>query len=226
MKLNLKALENKAVWQEKGYALPQYDVSAVAENTKKAPQWIHFGAGNIFRAFLGGVQQRLLNAGEVNTGIVVFEGFDPEIIEKAYRPFDNLSVGVTLISTGSVKKEVLGSVVESLTIQDDARATEIFENPSLMMASFTITEKGYAPAFAQKDADGKPEDAKGLMGYLTKLVYKRYLKNAQPIALVSMDNCSHNGEKLENVVKMVANKWIENGHVEAGFIDYLNEKVS
>jgi len=226
MKLNLKSIQDKALWQAKDYALPQYDVSKVTENTKKNPQWIHFGAGNIFRAFLGGVAQRLLNKGEIDTGIVVFEGFDAEIIEKAYRPFDNLSVGVTLISTGSVKKEVLGSVVESLTVQDDARTVEIFENPSLMMASFTITEKGYAPQFAAKDAEGKPEDAKGLMGYLTKLVYKRYLKNAQPIALVSMDNCSHNGEKLEAVVKMVAAKWLENGHVDAGFIDYLNTKVS
>ncbi|MBQ9856909.1 MAG: mannitol dehydrogenase family protein, partial [Clostridia bacterium] len=73
MKLNLKALENKALWQEKGYALPEYDVKAITENTKNAPKWIHFGAGNIFRAFLGGVQQRLLNAGETDTGIVVFE---------------------------------------------------------------------------------------------------------------------------------------------------------
>ena len=226
MKLNLKSLENKAVWLEKGYKLPEFDIEKVTRATHENPEWIHFGAGNIFRAFLGGVAQRLLNAGEMNTGIVVFEGFDPEIVEKAYRPFDNLCVNVTLVSTGSVKKEVLASVVESLTINDDARAIEIFENPSLKMASFTITEKGYTPAFAKRDADGKPEDAKGLMGYLTKLVYRRYLKNAQPIALVSMDNCSHNGEKLETVVKMVADTWHKNGHVDAGFIDYLNTKVT
>ena len=226
MKLNLKSLENKAVWLEKGYKLPEFDIEKVTRATHENPEWIHFGAGNIFRAFLGGVAQRLLNAGEMNTGIVVFEGFDPEIVEKAYRPFDNLCVNVTLVSTGSVKKEVLASVVESLTINDDARAIEIFENPSLKMASFTITEKGYTPAFARRDADGKPEDAKGLMGYLTKLVYKRYLKNAQPIALVSMDNCSHNGEKLETVVKMVADTWHKNGHVDAGFIDYLNTMVT
>lgn len=226
MKLNLKSLENKAVWLEKGYKLPEFDIEKVTRATHENPEWIHFGAGNIFRAFLGGVAQRLLNAGEMNTGIVVFEGFDPEIVEKAYRPFDNLCVNVTLVSTGSVKKEVLASVVESLTINDDARAIEIFENPSLKMASFTITEKGYTPTFARRDADGKPEDAKGLMGYLTKLVYKRYLKNAQPIALVSMDNCSHNGEKLETVVKMVADTWHKNGHVDAGFIDYLNTRVT
>ena len=226
MKLNLKSLENKAVWLEKGYKLPEFDIEKVTRATHENPEWIHFGAGNIFRAFLGGVAQRLLNAGEMNTGIVVFEGFDPEIVEKAYRPFDNLCVNVTLVSTGSVKKEVLASVVESLTINDDARAIEIFENPSLKMASFTITEKGYTPAFARRDADGKPEDAKGLMGYLTKLVYKRYLKNAQPIALVSMDNCSPNGEKLETVVKMVADTWHKNGHVDAGFIDYLNTRVT
>ena len=226
MKLNLKSLENKVVWLEKGYKLPEFDIEKVTRATHENPEWIHFGAGNIFRAFLGGVAQRLLNAGEMNTGIVVFEGFDPEIVEKAYRPFDNLCVNVTLVSTGSVKKEVLASVVESLTINDDARAIEIFENPSLKMASFTITEKGYTPAFARRDADGKPEDAKGLMGYLTKLVYKRYLKNAQPIALVSMDNCSHNGEKLETVVKMVADTWHKNGHVDAGFIDYLNTRVT
>ena len=93
MKLNLKSIQDKALWQAKDYALPLYDVEKITENTKKAPQWIHFGAGNIFRAFLGGVAQRLLNKGEIDTGIVVFEGFDAEIIEKA-APY---SIGLLLV---------------------------------------------------------------------------------------------------------------------------------
>ena len=226
MKLNLESLKNAAQWTEKGYALPKYDIAATVAKTKAAPEWVHMGAGNIFRAFLGGVAQRLLNSGAMDKGIIVFEGFDSEIIEKAYRPFDNLSVGVTLVSTGSVKKEVVGSVAESLTMADDARMIQIFEDAGLKMVSFTITEKGYSPRFAEKDAAGKPEDAKGLMGYLAKLLVKRYQKNAAPLALVSMDNCSHNGEKLETVVKFVAESWLKNGYVDAGFIDYINTKVS
>ena len=34
-----------------GYQLPQFDYEKVLENTKENPTWIHFGAGNIFRAF-------------------------------------------------------------------------------------------------------------------------------------------------------------------------------
>ncbi|MCR4620731.1 MAG: mannitol dehydrogenase family protein [Clostridiales bacterium] len=226
MKLNLKSIKETAWWRERGYQLPEYDIEKVRANTLARPEWVHFGAGNIFRAFLGAVDQRLLNQGLVDTGISVFEGFDTEIIEKAYRPFDNLSVGVTLIGTGSVKKEVIASVAESLTIADDARMEEIFTSASLKMASFTITEKGYSVAFAKADAQGRPEDAKGLMGYLTQLLLKRYRSGALPVALVSMDNCSHNGEKLQNAVMYVAGSWLENGYVDEGFIGYLKEKVS
>ena len=43
--------ENRAEWEAKGYALPQYDREAMIARTKANPTWIHFGAGNIFRAF-------------------------------------------------------------------------------------------------------------------------------------------------------------------------------
>ena len=53
MKLTLEGIKNKEQWQEAGIGLPSYDVEKVAEETKKAPVWVHFGAGNIFRIFIG-----------------------------------------------------------------------------------------------------------------------------------------------------------------------------
>jgi fructuronate reductase len=66
------------------------------------------------------------------------------------------------------------------------------------------------------------------MGVLTALLHRRYKAGARPIACVSMDNCSHNGEKLKAGVLAFAGAWAKEGHVEAGFIDYLNDpaKVS
>ena len=55
MKLTLEGLKNTQEWEAAGIALPSYDVEKVAENTRKAPTWVHFGAGNIFRIFIGGL---------------------------------------------------------------------------------------------------------------------------------------------------------------------------
>ena len=145
--LNETGLQNKADWENAGYKLPSFDRAKVKEETRKNPQWIHFGAGNIFRAFQANVCQRMIENGDMSTGLVVAEGFDYEIIEKSYRPQDNYSVLVTLKADGNIEKTVIGSIVESciLDSENDAeysRLKEIFENDSLQMASFTITEKG------------------------------------------------------------------------------------
>ena len=58
MKLRLGALKDRAQWMEKGYALPEFDIDAMRKKTLEAPEWVHFGAGNIFRAFLGAAAQR------------------------------------------------------------------------------------------------------------------------------------------------------------------------
>ena len=49
--------------------LPQFDREAVIKATVESPEWIHFGAGNIFRAFQGNLMQRLLDDGLVKTGL-------------------------------------------------------------------------------------------------------------------------------------------------------------
>ncbi len=58
--------ENRRKWAEKGYLLPEYDREQVTALTKESPFWIHFGAGNIFRAFQANVVQNLLNEGKLD----------------------------------------------------------------------------------------------------------------------------------------------------------------
>ena len=149
MELSKKGIADRTAFEQKGYALPQFDREEMIAKTKKTPHWIHFGAGNIFRAFQANVMQELLNKGIMDTGLLVAEGFDYEIIEKMNRPHDDLSILVTLKADGSIEKTVVGSIAESLILDSHretelARLKEVFESPSLQMASFTITEKGYS----------------------------------------------------------------------------------
>ena len=116
MRLNAQGLADKAQWEAKGYALPKFDREAVTAATKENPFWIHFGPGNIFRAFQANVVQNLLNEGILDRGLVVAEGYDYEIVEKMNRPHDDYNLLVTLKANGSVEKTVIGSVVESLTV--------------------------------------------------------------------------------------------------------------
>ena len=145
MSLNLTAagLADQKAWEAAGYALPSYDREAMITRTKESPCWVHFGAGNIFRAFQANTAQELLNNGTFDRGVIVAESFDYEIIDKAYQPYDNLSLLVCLKSTGEIEKKVVASVTESLKADysfgaDWARLVEIFQNPSLQMISFTI----------------------------------------------------------------------------------------
>ena len=151
MSLNLTAagLADQKAWEAAGYALPSYDREAMITRTKESPCWVHFGAGNIFRAFQANTAQELLNNGTFDRGVIVAEGFDTEIIRDMYQPHDNLSILVTLKADGSVEKTVVGSIAESLAADtadspDFARLKEIFTKDSLQMATFTITEKGYS----------------------------------------------------------------------------------
>ena len=63
MKLTYKGIKDKAAWEAAGVALPPYDPEALAERTKENPAWIHFGIGNIFRIFIGGIADRLIREG-------------------------------------------------------------------------------------------------------------------------------------------------------------------
>ncbi len=239
MKLNGQGLADRAGWEAAGFELPKFDRTKVAQATRENPVWIHFGVGNIFRAFQANVVQKLLNNGEMDTGLVAAEGFDYEIVEKMNRPHDDYSILVTLKSDGSVEKTVVGSIVESHTLdsQNDAeygRLKEIFTKDSLQMASFTITEKGYSLvngkgeqlADVAADFAAGPDKPKSYIGKVASLLYARFQAGAKPIAMVSMDNCSHNGDKLYAAISAFAEKWSANGLVEQAFLNYVNDKAN
>ena len=216
-----------AEWAEKGYELPKFDIEAVRAKTHDEPTWVHFGAGNIFRAFPAAILQQVLNSGKYDRGVIVAESFDYEIIDKAYRPYDNLSLLVCLQSTGTIEKKVIASVTESLKAdpqfgEDWARLAEIFRNPSLQMVSFTITEKGYG--FSPADLE-RGMNAQFAMGKVTALLYERFQAGALPLTLQSMDNCSHNGDKVKAGVYAYAEKWAEMGLVPAEFVAYVKDET-
>lgn len=240
MEISLQGILDKRQWEEKGYHLPQYDIAQMARATIENPFWVHFGAGNLFRAFHAVIAQNLLNDKKLDRGILVAEGFDYEIIEKMYAPHNNLGIAVTLKADGTIDKKIVGSVAEALPLDSNntiafGRLKGVFANDSLQMATFTITEKGYSlvngegnllPEVAADFAAG-PMKPVSYMGKVSSLLYARYRAGEKPIAMVSTDNCSHNGDKLYAAVSAFAKAWVENGKADAGFLKYIDSpKVS
>ena len=233
MKLNSSTLKDRAFWEGAGVALPRFDREAMIAAAKAEPQWVHFGAGNIFRAFPAALAQKLLEDGIEKTGIIVAEGYDGEIIDKSFTAFDNLTILVTLKSNGSTEKKVIASVASAMRMDRELAALkEIFAAPSLKMASFTITEKGYSltgrdgalfPDIAE-DLKTGPAAPKSYLGRIASLIHERYVRGALPLAMVSMDNCSHNGDILFTAMESIAKGWADKGAAKGGFLDYVRDK--
>lgn len=238
MKLSLDSIvKEPEVWAQAGIKLPGYDVKAVAEKTRREPVWIHFGAGNIFRGYIAGLLDDLLDQKEADTGLIAAETFDYDIADKIYKPFDNLTLMATLLPTGTTKNKVIASIADCLkadysNAEEIARLKEMFRSPKLQMVSYTVTEKGYGLTnmngellpVVERDIQSGPKAVSHAMSITAALLYERYQAGAYPIAVVSMDNCSHNGEKLRNAVLTIARAWEKAGRTEAGFTAYLEDE--
>ncbi len=234
MKLSNEGLKNRAEWEAKGYELPQYDREKMIAATKENPVWLHFGAGNLFSAFHAKVAENMLSDGTLDRGITVLISPDYDVYEKHYLAHDNLKIVATLKADGSIEKKVVGSVAETVPYDAEnevhfGRLKEIFRKESVQFATFTITEKGYSivnpdgsyKADTLADFENGPSKPVSYMGKLTALLYERYQAGQLGMALVSTDNCSHNGDILKAAVLPYAKAWAENGKVDAGFAEYM-----
>ena len=241
MILNLNGLKNKESWKNIGVKIPTYNIEAHYRKTKETPRWVHFGIGNIFRIFIGSIADRLISINEMETGITCVEPYDYEVVDRIYKPYDHLELGVILNRDGTCEKQVFAPFGEVLKAdfqikEDWNRLKAIFRSSTLQIVSFTITEKGYAltglngeftPGILE-DINRGPEKCKGTVSIITAMLYERYQAGGDPLALVSMDNCSHNGERLMNAVFTICDKWLEKGYVTEEFRSYIHdsEKVT
>lgn len=243
MKLDLSSImgTNKAWWHEHGFTLPAFDVMSMREKTVAAPTWIHFGCGNIFRAFPAVSQQKLLDCGLSEKGIIAVSGMSAETVDGTYRPYDDLSIAVTLCADGQIENRVVASIAKSIVLErnrniDFDYLKSAFVSESLQMVTITITEKGYKTldidgnmlVAVSNDIENGPDKCSTYMGMLASLCYERYIAGEKPLALVSMDNFSHNGDRLKDAIMTFAKGWETNGLVETGFTTYLTNtsKVS
>lgn len=236
-------LKNKDEFTEVGIKVPNYDDKKIAQNTLTNPRWVHFGGGNLFRAFHAAIASHLIDQGKMDSGIIVSDAYDDGTINGVYRPYNNRILRVVTKADGTKDLELFASVAKAVF---SGRATEdpsglnemkqIFTKPSLQVVSFSITEKGYAvknpdgqylPAVA-RDLENGPAKPENTMSMIASMLLSRYQNGAKPIAMLSTDNFSQNGDRLKESILTIANGWLENGFADQGFIDWLSDdaKVS
>ncbi|MDR0670000.1 MAG: mannitol dehydrogenase family protein [Treponema sp.] len=238
MELTLDCLKKKrAEFEQAGIRVPSFDIEAVREKTRAAPVWVHFSSGNLFKGYHSALAQRLIEGGFSDRGIIAVEPFDYEIIHRVYEPRDNLGIRVVMKTGGDLEKELIAGVTEALAT-DNAGSWErlkvIFRAPSLQLVSLSITEKGYdlrtLDGGFRPEISGEFDSGPGApvhaMTKLCALCRERWLAGAVPLALVSTDNFSHNGDRLRDALLTVAREWKDRRHVEQGFVDWLSNPAS
>lgn len=233
--------ENKKEFEEAGVRLPSYDVEKIKKAGVEHPVWLHVGAGNLYRTFQAEIADDLAEQNLLEAGIVVANMRSPYVINKVYKPYNNDILMITLLPNGKLEKRVLASTADSLFASPDSpqdwnRMIRYFEDPTLQLVSYTITEKGYKlhdakgnlTREAKKDIKNGPDFAITAMGRTCALLLARFNAGAHPIAMVSTDNFSKNGLYFYNSVITIAEGWQEKGLVGQDFIDYLSnpDKVS
>lgn len=245
MKLNIENLNDKNFWENADIEVPKYNINDIRKNTAKKPTWIHFGAGNIFRGFIARISDTLLNDNIIDTGIIAVDTHaagrddDYEMIDKVYKPFDNLTLLASIKSNGDIDKKVIGSITDIVHadfINNYERLKKIFISSFLQVVSFTITEKGYSikdlngnyTSIVEEDINNEPKKAKNIMSIIAAMLLERYKNGAFPIAMLSVDNCSNNGDKLKSSIVEISREWVKRGYADNGFVEYLEDskKVS
>ena len=171
---------------------------------------VHLGVGNFFRAHQAWYTDRAPDAAE--WGIAAFTGRSAAMAE-ALAPQDGLYTLITRGSEGDTF-DVISSLTAVLAAAEHAAFLGYLASPQLAIVTMTVTEAGYLRgpdggldltnagvvadiAALQQNPEAPVSTTPGKI--VAGLIARR-ASGAGPLAVVSCDNLSHNGEVLARVV--------------------------
>ncbi|WP_285320547.1 mannitol dehydrogenase family protein [Pseudarthrobacter sp. lyk4-40-TYG-27] len=190
---------------------------------------VHLGLGAFHRSHQAWYTQHAPDAAE--WGIAAFTGRRPDAAAALSRQ-DCLYTLVERSARGD-SFEVIGSIVEAVDGANTARLCELVAAKETAVVTLTITEAAYglaADGTFDAGAPGTADDLRALsaaasgeagvpgtpLGRLVLALARRRASGAGPIAVVSCDNLSANGEVARRAVLGLASGW---GSGLAGWIE-------
>jgi fructuronate reductase len=168
---------------------------------------VHFGPGAFHRAHQAVYTDDLLKRGEKNWGICAVS-INSQEVRNELLPQDNLYTLAILDNTVSYR--VIGAIKEILVaLQESQKVIERLSQASVKIVTLTITEKGYC-LNAEGGLDlshttivhdlGNPQTPKSAIGFLVAGLAQRRLQNRGPLTIISCDNLTNNGKRLQRAV--------------------------
>ncbi|AMB39212.1 MULTISPECIES: mannitol dehydrogenase family protein [Paenarthrobacter] len=189
----------------------------LSRTTPAAPvRIVHLGLGAFHRSHQAWYTQHAGDAGE--WGIASFTGRRPDAAT-VLAAQDGLFTVVERSDAGD-SFEVVGSIVEAVDGADVARFLDLLAAPSTAVVTLTITEAAYGLGAADLPvllSGGEPTTP---VGRLVAGLAARKDHDAGPLAVVSCDNLSDNGNVARNGVLSLARE------VDAGLAEWIGANVS
>jgi fructuronate reductase len=183
------------------FARPSYDRSAVT------PGVVHFGPGAFHRAHQAAAFDTLL-AQDLRWGITGVS-LNSRGVADALNPQDGLYTLALLDQ--QVEYRVIGAIGRVLTKDDPAAILTVLAHAETRIVSSTVTEKGYClgvdgaldfahPAIRADLAAARSSEAwepASFTGWLVRGLRERRLQGSPGVTVLSCDNLTDNGRKLE-----------------------------
>ncbi|MGR0160846.1 mannitol dehydrogenase family protein [Paenarthrobacter nitroguajacolicus] len=177
---------------------------------------VHLGLGAFHRSHQAWFTQHAGDSGE--WGIASFTGRRPDAAE-VLAAQDGLFTVVERSDSGD-SFEIVGSIVEAVDGADVRRLVELVGTPQTAVVTLTITEAAYGLGADDVTLLRAGQEPKTPLGRLVRGLTARRDSDAGPLAVVSCDNLSDNGNVARNAVGNLAKE------VDAGLAEWIEANVS